>query len=729
MAVYQTLTHKEETLVQRFRKGRGLGISVLTSTQDNENLLVLSETDRVQCLVDHSIDLNFTLKWTLLIPPSKKLTCRVIPIGLRGVQFLGILDQQDITVWDANTEQFGVLNWKIVGQVPYPVISLVDVVFGEKTCVLVISSTGYQILDSASFDTIFSFILQNDCEHICSRVFKGSVFPRSLGFSQESDYFVVLGVVVRDSQETGNEVNNQQDSGEDIFFHIFDEDCRKCKTLEYKIKTSVEGSTIQSLILYEEQQNDETVSLHLCILWSSGIVEFRMLTWTSQEPIVLRRIKLSDNYLILRNVFLFDLSSDYFGIVFKESLQVWHKKWKLCVRNGSILKELGNTKNISWSRFSHLGDNHYCIYGCFVNGLMKWNCELPQLSLSQIVEMKRIESRRNIQDLSNMERKGLIFSEDILETLSMKENDKQGDRILEALWDKEKEWMSHIEQGLYSSQDILRVLTEPQLPHSLNNSFTQSSQHHPKLCEKPSSLLISTVLIHILKALKDRDLSYITVLELLVQRRWVDYAMLANSLLSLESQQNTTKNAILFPFLWRNCLYSLCLECMKHIVDLPPIEIIYLIQQVSNDTQQNTLVESDHFHVEQLLSILWERPLSTKDMMLALEMLPFRDVILQLRLFEEELESILHSKRWISKAWIEWIALILDTYMFALIVDSKGVQYVDHIYKKVKQLEQLSEVVVSVEPLVRSFVERQQLFLTDKGQRKHWVEYYSFTLS
>ncbi|GJD12216.1 Probable NOT transcription complex subunit VIP2 [Galdieria sulphuraria] len=715
MAVYQTHLDKKEPLIQRFRKGRGLGVSVVASTQDNDTLLVLSETDRVQCLVDHSIDLDCTLKWTLLIPPSKKLTCSAIPIGLCGVQFLGVLDEHDITLWDSSTEEFGVLNWKIVGQVPYPVARIIELVFGAKTCILVISSTGYQLLDGSSFDTVFSFVLQNNCEHICSRVVKGSVFPASLGFRKESDYCVILGVV-----------NHSPDTGKDIFFHIFDEECCKCRTLEWNVKFYVEESTIQSLIFYEEQQNDEICSLHLCMFWSCGILEFRMITFDGQEPIIIRRITLPGTEFTPRSTFLFDLSNDYFGILFKESLQIWHKKWKLCFRKWSVLKELGIVKDISRSRFSHLGDDNFCIYGCFVNGLVKWNCELPQLSLSQILEMKRIENL-NIQDFSCMERKGQIFSEDMLEALSMTDNDTRGDLIMKTLSDKEKEWINHIEQGLYSSKDILEVLQEPQSTNNLDISSAQTSQHH-KLYEKPSSLLISTILMHIFKVLKDGDLSYTAVLEFLVKRHWIDYSMMRSCLISLESQQSTTKNPILFPFLWRNHLFSLCLEFMKHIVDLPPIEVIYLIQQVSNNRQQNSFIENDNFYLEQLFTALWQRPFSTKDMMLALEMLPFRDVILQLHLFEDELESILHTKRWISKAWIAWIALILDTYMFALLVDSKGIQHLNNVYKKVKQLEQLTEIMVSVEPLVRSFVERQQLFFTNKGQHKHWVEYYSFTL-
>jgi len=62
-----------DTLVQRFRKGRGIGISTLT--QSNGTLVVLSETDRVQCLVDRTVGTDFSLQWTLLIPSGKKLTC------------------------------------------------------------------------------------------------------------------------------------------------------------------------------------------------------------------------------------------------------------------------------------------------------------------------------------------------------------------------------------------------------------------------------------------------------------------------------------------------------------------------------------------------------------------------------------------------------------------------------------------------------------------------------
>lgn len=64
----------KQPLIQRFRKGRGVGI-ISTWAQGTDTLLVLSETDRVQCLVDHSSDVDWTLKWTLLVPPNKKVTC------------------------------------------------------------------------------------------------------------------------------------------------------------------------------------------------------------------------------------------------------------------------------------------------------------------------------------------------------------------------------------------------------------------------------------------------------------------------------------------------------------------------------------------------------------------------------------------------------------------------------------------------------------------------------
>lgn len=713
-----------DTLVQRFRKGRGIGISTLT--QSTGTLVVLSETDRVQCLVDRTVGTDFSLQWTLLIPSGKKLTCHVI--ALRGVQFLGVLDERDITLWDPNTEEFGVVSGKSVVQVPYFVQSLVELALSSKSYILVILSDGYQIVEPARWEILFSFEL-NNCRHICSQVVHKSV--ASASFPSENDYFIVLGVIVRGLQEIDKD--NKKGSRETLFMHIFNEECCKVKSFEWNVKPPVETSTIQSFIFYQEQQSDESC-FTLCILWSSGVLEFRMIAFSNEEPIVLRRVTLWDNQSI-QNVFLMDWNSDYFALVFKDNLQVWHKKWKFCLESLTILKELGVAKNTSLSPCSHLGENHFCIYGCFVNGLTKWICEFPQLSLSQIIEMKGMSSW-NTQDRS---RKGQIFSEDFLKVLSISDNNssnneesnKFAEGMVEALWEKEKEWISYIEQGLYSSKDILSILQNPPLPSVLEHS---STSQHPRFYEKPSTFLINTILTCIMKALKDGDFSYAAVLEFLVQRHWIDYSTLRNSWsLSGEGHLHSTKNPILFPFLWKNRLYSLCLECMKHIVDLPAVEIIYLIQQASSsyDPMQHdaVLVEKGTFHLEQLFNLLWQRPLSTKDMIYSLEMLPLRDVILQLDLFEKELESVACSKRCISKAWIAWIALLLDTNMFALIMDNNGVEYLTRIYDKVKQLEQLNEIVVSMEPLVRSFVEKQQLVVGSSTKRRtHWIEYYSFAI-
>lgn len=73
---------------------------------------------------------------------------------------MGILDEQNLTKWDATAEEFGVVNGTVVLQQPYSVVSIKELVLTTQSYILVALKTGYQILELTKFEIVFSFLLQ-----------------------------------------------------------------------------------------------------------------------------------------------------------------------------------------------------------------------------------------------------------------------------------------------------------------------------------------------------------------------------------------------------------------------------------------------------------------------------------------------------------------------------------------------------------------------------------------
>eukprot|EP00871_Galdieria_phlegrea_P001721 jgi/Galph1/254/GphlegSOOS_G4939.1 len=757
---------KEENIIFKFRKGRGVGISVFN--RQDCMLLVVSEKDRVQCF-ERLVDRNFVLRWTLVISPGSVLTVvstlmvvtfmhsnvllqAAISLSEFPEYFLGVVDGFKVICWNRNNEELGVIKGDIVYECNENIINLqclsVSSCFGsggnsqateKQPRLLLTVSNGYKLIDGPSLNVIYSFnfdwygqdertlndtneyILSSAVEHVVHRVVDETniaCFHQMIG---KHNSIIITGVLKNEEDLLNGENSDRNNRTNRIFFHVLSDDLNSSASFEWNLRTPFnhENTNIVSMILFEDEYSFVSFPM-LVILWSCGTLEFRQVTCSKmEEPIIIRQF--SSRNISIRHMHLYELPNQHFAVVVNEKLIVWQRELKTIRCSYILSKELGDVKKISATQTDWLGDGQYYFYGCCSNGVFQLVGDFSPLLMSDMVSFKgqKTNSLDPVFDEESYQRdykKGLSLSK-----LSLESFQDEANNIVEQTLQHEMETSQQIERD--SLKDILKWFQEGKTSEP-NNALSDVSIQTSTW--KPSTLVIISILKYTIDGIMSRDCTFENVMRLMVERQWIDYDMIVSN---IGKNAKTDTSPQLFPLLWKNEWYSLCLHCLKHLVDLPICEVLYLIQQVSNtwnEAKENNNCHRTFSDLNEIFIALKRRPLSSQGMMMALEMLPLGDIVHQLEIFQRKVENILQASDWISNAWLEWITLILDTHRFAILMDRRGVDCLFKIQHLVKELEEFGELATSIQPIVNTFLQNQSTW-KEKTQ-KHKIEYFQMAL-